>query len=145
MDITIDYRESIAVHYGAKQKIDRSKCYLVLNQTRHCMSACVWLYHVITLNTRTLRVTIVKRKFESKLNSKGTRGPYCEWQTRVEEYQQKYFYIVRGSNWVNLVIFVFTLVKWLSVLHSANETRSKSFLLYLKEVWYKDLKESYES
>ena len=49
------------LHYKAKQKIDRSLCYLVSNHTRHCMSACVWLYHVITLNTSTLRVTIVKR------------------------------------------------------------------------------------
>ena len=38
---------------------------------------------MITLNTRTLRVTIVKRKSESKLNSKGTRGPYCESLLKV--------------------------------------------------------------
>ena len=66
------------LHNKAKQKIDRSLCYLVSNHTRHCMSACVWLYQVITLNTRTLRVTIAKRNSESKLNSKGTRVPYCE-------------------------------------------------------------------
>ena len=41
------------------------------------MSAFVQLYHVIPLNTRTRRMNIVKRKSESKLNSKGTIGPYC--------------------------------------------------------------------
>ena len=66
-------------HYIPEQKIVSSLCYLVLIQTGHCMCACVKLYHVITLNTRTLRVTIIKRKFDSKLKNKGSRWPYCEW------------------------------------------------------------------
>ena len=73
---TVWRRNPSVVHNKAKQKIDRSLCYLVSNHTRHCMSACVYLYHVITLNTRTLRVTIRKGKFDLKLNSKGSRGPY---------------------------------------------------------------------
>ena len=31
---------------------------------------------MIILNTHTLRVTIIKGKFDLKLNSKGSRGPY---------------------------------------------------------------------
>ena len=62
----------VITHNKAKQKIDRSLCYLVSNHTSHY----IWLYHVITLNTRTLRVTIIKGKFDLKLNSKGNRGPY---------------------------------------------------------------------
>ena len=63
-------------HYKVKQEIVSSLCYLVSIQTEHCMCACVLLYHVIILNTRTLRVTIIKGKFDLKLNSKGSRGPY---------------------------------------------------------------------
>ena len=68
--------ESDLINYKAKQKIVSSLCYLVSIQTEHCMCACVLLYHVIILNTRTLRVTIIKGKFDLKLNSKGSRGPY---------------------------------------------------------------------
>ena len=62
--------------YKAKQEIVSSLCYLVSIQTEHCMCACVILYQVIILNTRKLRVTIIKEKFDLKLNSKGSRRPY---------------------------------------------------------------------
>ena len=41
---------------------------------------------MITLNTCTLRVTIVKRKSESKLNSKGTRETYCAVEVAGDKY-----------------------------------------------------------
>ena len=48
---------------------------------------------MITLNTRTLRVTIVKRKSELKLNSKGTllfsALPYCVLE-QLQLVRQKY-------------------------------------------------------
>ena len=68
------YRSTL--HYKVKQEIFSSLCDLVSIQTEHCMWACVLLYHVIILNTPTLRVTIIKLKFDLKLNSKGSRGHY---------------------------------------------------------------------
>ena len=63
------------------------------------MCACVISYHAITLNTLTLRVTIIKGKFDLKLNSKGSRGPYSGY--RANNFSMENGSAIRGSKDLN--------------------------------------------